>query len=118
MAFNQITGGGFQDSEGNLLAEGYVILQLNHDAFTDYTFATLVCAGQEIHYALDSSGNLNGNAWPNDQLVDVWTLDTDTYYMAKAFTADGQLAWGPNAIYILSTPSPFVITSVAPPNPA
>jgi hypothetical protein len=120
MAVNQITGGGFQDSEGNFLADGELVLMLNHDAYTDNTFTTLVCAGQALEYALDSNGNIAGtqNAWPNDQIIDVWSLDTDTYYMARAYNADGLLAWGPNVIYILSSPSPFILTAVAPINPA
>jgi hypothetical protein len=131
---NQITGGAFQDSEGNPLAYGTLVLTLNHDGFTDNTYSTLVCAGQGIEYPLDENGNIDGAkfAWPNDQLIDVWSgaqnaaasggavpagVNT-TYYTAKAFTADGQLAWGPNVIRIPSSPSPFVITSVAPINPA
>jgi hypothetical protein len=120
MAINQITGGGFQDSEGNPLAEGTLVLTLNRDAYTDNTFTTLVCAGQALEIALDENGNIAGAkyAWPNDQLIDVWTLAADTFYTAKAFTAEGQLAWGPNVMYIGSTPSPSVITSIAPINPS
>jgi len=55
--------------------------------------------------------------WPNDQLLDVWNLTTDTFYTLSAFTADGQLAWGPNVIYV-PTAEFFNITSVAPINPA
>lgn len=120
MAVNQITGGAFQDSEGNPLTEGTLVLTLNRDAYTDNTFSTLVCAGQSLEITLDANGNIASTegVWPNDQLLDVWSLTTDTYYTAKAITAEGQLAWGPNVIYILSTPSPFVITSIAPINPA
>jgi len=120
MAVNQITGGAFQDSEGNPLALGSLVLILNRDAYTDNTFATLVCAGEALEFALDADGNIAGtqSVWPNDQLLDVWNGTTDTYYTAKAVTAEGQLAWGPNVMYILSTPSPFVITSIAPMNPA
>lgn len=120
MAVNQITGGAFQDSEGNPLDAGTLVLTLNRDAYTDSTLTVLICAGQTLEIPLDANGNIDGTVkvWPNDQLLDVWNLTTDTYYTAKAVTADGQLAWGPNVIYILSTPSPFVITGIAPMNPA
>lgn len=121
MAVNQIIGGAFQDSEGNILAGGTLFLTLNRDAFTDNTLTTLVCAGQTLEYPLDDDGNILNvvYAWPNDQIIDVWTLASDTFYMARVESADGQLAWGPNALYILSTPSPFNLsTDVAPINPA
>lgn len=119
MAVNQITGGVFQDSEGNVLANGNLVLTLNRDAYTDNTFTTLVCAGQDLEYPLDINGSVAGtmSAWPNDQIFDVWTLEHDTFYMAKAYTVEGQLAWGPNAIYITGS-SPTSLSGIAPMNPA
>jgi len=119
MAVTIVTGGGFQDSEGNVLANGTLIWNLNRDAYTDNTFSTLVCAGEAIEWELDTNGNIPGTQtlWPNDQLLDVWTLAADTFYTLKAVSEDGQLAWGPNVIYV-PTEEYFVITSVAPINPA
>jgi hypothetical protein len=118
MAKIQVTGGAFQDSEGNALDAGTLFLRLNRDGYTDNTFATLVCAGQEVEYLLDSGGNISGTqyAWPNDQILDVWTLVPDTLYMARVENADGLLAWGPNAVYVVG--SSFSFTAVAPTNPA
>lgn len=74
MGVNQITGGAFQDSEGNPLTKGTLVLTLNHDGYADNTYSTLVCAGQAIEHPLDENGNIDGvkYAWPNDQLLDVW----------------------------------------------
>lgn len=125
MAVNELSGGSFQDSEGNRIAGGTLVLTLNRDSYTDDTYSTLVCAGQSFEYTLDDNGNVDAvfseppvGAWANDALIDVWTLATDTYYMAKVYTSEGQLAWGPNVLYVLSSPSPFVLTFVPPSNPA
>jgi len=119
MAVTIVVGGAFQDSEGNVLSDGTLSWVLNRDAYTDSSLATLVCAGQRIEWPLDVNGNIPGTQtlWPNDQLLDVWNLTTDTFYTLSAFTADGQLAWGPNVIYV-PTAEFFNITSVAPINPA
>jgi hypothetical protein len=116
-ATNTITGGGFQDSGGNALSGGALILQLSHDAYADDTYETIICGvGNDnqdffVSYILDENGNVpsGSQAWPNDLILDVWTLLPDTYYIASAYTAAGQLAWGPNAVYILSSPSPYNI---------
>lgn len=113
MAVNTISGGGFQDSGGNPLAGGELKLQLNHDAYADSTLATFISAGEIVSYILDDSGNVpNGSqAWPNDLILDIWNLLPDTFYIATAYSEDGQLAWGPNSVYILSTPSPYDLST-------
>jgi hypothetical protein len=117
LATNTITGGGFQDSGGNPLNGGQLRLQLSQDAWADNTFETLICGvgndNQDFYvaYVLDSSGNVpsGSKAWPNDTILNIWNNTSDTYYIASAYTESGQLAWGPNAVYILSTPSPYDI---------
>jgi hypothetical protein len=106
-----ITGGGFQDSEANALAGGTLELKLSHDAYTDDTNTVLICAGYTVSYILDINGSVpsGSTAWPNDLILDIWTGLADTYYEAKVITERGQLAWGPNAVKILSTPSPYDI---------
>lgn len=117
MATNTIEGGGFQDSGGNFLSGGQLRLQLSQDSWADDTFTTLICAvGNDnqdffVKYILDSSGNVpsGSKAWPNDTILDIWTELPDTYYIASVYTESGQLAWGPNAVYIKSTPTPYNI---------
>lgn len=97
-----ITGGGFQNSLGNPLADGYLIFQLSQDA----RVATnqQVVAGYKVTIPLDSSGNGSGSIWANDVLS-----PAGTFYNVSAYSAEGQLVWGPNPQQVLSTPSPFNI---------
>lgn len=103
---NQITGGSFEDSEGNPLASGYLIFELVSDGIVNTS--TKVCKGTSIKVPLDSSGNVVTSTvyslWPND----VMTPNT-TFYYVSAFTSKGQLVWGPYAQTIKSTPSPYNI---------
>lgn len=85
-----LTGGSFQDSEGNLLSLGYLIFRLSQDASVN---DSNICSGVEIRIALDSSANAVGGSsiWGNDVLAPV-----NTYYRVTGYTAKGQPAWGPN----------------------
>lgn len=108
---NQLTGGGFQDALGNLLANGYLELQLSQDAAT--SDGTQVAAGFTVRIELDASGNVVTDpvqsVWPNDVLT-----PASTFYNVSAFSEEGQLVWGPNAQQVLSTPSPFDIGAWVP----
>lgn len=103
---NQITGGGFQDALGNPLALGYLQFELSQDSQVNGT--TQIAAGYIVKINLDSSGNISTSpaqsVWPNDVISPV-----GTFYLVSAFSANGQLVWGPNAQQVLSTPSPFDI---------
>jgi hypothetical protein len=105
---NQIIGGGFIDSLGNPLANGYLILSLSQDGIVNGT--TQVCAGREIVVPLDSNGNVVTSPpyylWPNDVIT-----PSGTFYVVSAYTSKGQLVWGPNAQTVLKTPSPFDTTA-------
>jgi hypothetical protein len=104
-----ISGGSFQDSEGNLLSGGYLTFELNQEGVVNTS--TVVCAGRVITVPLDSFGNVfytsipphTGNTfmWANDE------LPAGSFYMVSAFTASGIRVWGPNPQRILSTPAPF-----------
>jgi hypothetical protein len=120
----QLTGGAFQDSEGNPLAFGTLYAKLNGDAYLvpqgtvgTATSSTLVCAGQQLEYTLDANGNVSVSPpqyiWPNDQLSLALPAAVLTarairpqisYYDLYVEDADGLLCWGPNAL-ILDTPS-------------
>lgn len=100
----QITGGSFQDSQGNLLVNGYLTFVLSQDAQANST--TNICAGREIKVLLNTSGSVatspSQSVWPNDALT-----PANTFYTVRGYTAAGQLVWGPNSQQVLSTPSPF-----------
>jgi hypothetical protein len=89
----QLIGGGFQDSEGNVLANGYLKMKLSQDG----TVAGVgsICSGIEITIALDADGNAVTSppqyAWANSNISPV-----NTFYRVTGYTAQGQPAWGPN----------------------
>jgi hypothetical protein len=100
-----LTGGGFQDSDGNPLAYGSLTAKLSADAYLEVTppattSSILVCAGQTLEYALDDEGNVSTSPpqyiWPNNLLTNALSLQV-SFYQLSAFSADGQLVWGPNA---------------------
>lgn len=106
---NQITGGAFQDSLGNLVANGYMTFELSQDVQVNSN--TQIGAGRITTITLDASGNVAGtqSVWPNDLL-----LPAGSFYLVSVYTAQGQLVWGPNAQQVLSTPSPFNIGAWVP----
>lgn len=86
-----LTGGNFQDSEGNVLANGYLEFVLSQDGAV--SGVGNICAGIAITITLDSTGNVAATQtiWGNDVI-----LPTNTFYRVTGFTAEGQPAWGPN----------------------
>ena len=103
----QIIGGNFQDCAGNPLANGYLLFLLSQDGLVNGS--SQVAAGREIKVILDSTGNVATSPaqylWPNDVIT-----PANTFYTVSAYTAAGQLVWGPNSQQVLSAPSPFDIT--------
>jgi hypothetical protein len=89
----QLIGGNFQDSEGNLLANGYLRFYLNQDETV--TGVAEVCSGIYVTILLNSSGSVITSPaqyiWGNDDMT-----PTNSYYRVEGYTASGQLAWGPN----------------------
>jgi len=108
---NQIVGGSFADSEGNLLANGYLLLQLNQDEVVNTS--TLICSGLVVKVPLDSNGNVVTSPahsfWPNDLIT-----PSGSFYTVSAYTKNGERVWGPNVQQILSSPSPFDIGAWVP----
>lgn len=108
---NQLTGGLFQDALGNPLANGYLELQLSQDSVTSDN--KQVAAGHVIRIDLDSDGSVSTSpeqfVWANDALV-----PANTFYNVSAFSAQGQLVWGPNSQQVLSSPSPFNVGAWVP----
>jgi hypothetical protein len=95
----QLTGGSFQDSEGNPLAFGHLKMHLSQDC----TVAGVgnICSGIDIWIDLDINGNAASSASPTpapDQYV--WSnlvmSPQNNFYKVTGYTASGQPAWGPN----------------------
>lgn len=105
-ALNQLSGGAFQTPVGNLLANGYLIMQLSQDARVNGT--TQVVSGYKVKINLDGSGNVvaspSQSVWPNDALT-----PAGTFYIVTGYSSNGLLVWGPNSQQVLSSPSPFNI---------
>ena len=108
---NQLTGGAFQDSEGNSLANGYLLFELNQDSTVNTNVQ--VCSGTTIKIPLDSNGNVvtspTYSLWPNDVIS-----PSGSFYTISAYAASGQKVWGPNPQSILSSPSPFNLGALIP----
>ena len=58
----QITGGAFQDFEGNVLANGYLTMQLSHDE-QEAVDPGEVVAGLILRVPLDANGNVAGTVY-------------------------------------------------------
>lgn len=75
-----ISGGGFQDCEGNPLALGAVGVALRQDVLVG---GVQLCAGIKATLNLDASGNVTGSP----------TLWGPVTYEITAYSAQGQQAW-------------------------
>ena len=80
-----ISGGAFQDSEGNPLANGTLMLKLSWDSTENLTTPNgTIYAGPRIKIALDASGNCPTTAiWSNAE------LEIPTYYSVNLFDVNG-----------------------------
>jgi hypothetical protein len=116
MAKVQLTGGAFQDSEGNVLNLGYLVMELSNDEQIPST--TQIGSGIKVTIELDANGNVFGTetldlpkqyVWPNDLLT-----PAGSYYRVTAYTAKGQIAWGPQDVQVLSAPDPFNVGAWVP----
>lgn len=100
----QLIGGVFQDSEGNPLANGYLLMDLSQDGFI--SGVGQICSGIELKIQLDANGSVVTNpvqsVWGNDQMAPV-----NSYYRVTGYTAQGQRAWGPNNQQVLGSGGTF-----------
>lgn len=111
---NQIIGGAFQDFEGNVLANGYITMELSHDEQESVDPGEVV-GGCNPRVPLDAKGNIAGTVlvWPNDQLN-----PANSYYTVNAYRRDGVRAWlAPQYQSVPSSPSPFNVGNWVPNNP-
>jgi len=104
---NNVTGGLWQDTEGNLLSNGYLLFELSQDCIVNGT--TMVCAGFVINVPLDINGSVvSSPLWPVDLLTPLYP-NLPLFYTVTAYSALGQKVWGPFPQSVLSTPSPYNI---------
>jgi hypothetical protein len=90
----QLINGAFQDSEGNVLANGYLNFDLNQDG--SVSGVGNIASRITIKILLDANGNVatspsNQYVWANDVI-----LPPNSFYKVTGYTAAGQPAWGPN----------------------
>lgn len=112
----QLIGGSFQDSEGAVLANGYLKMRLSQDCMVNNS---QVCSGVEITIQLDSNGNVastsstpaasNQFVWGNDQLAPI-----NSFYRVTGYKANGQPAWGPNNQQVIGNGGTFDVGTWVP----
>ena len=98
-SLTQLTGGNFTDSEGNVLANGYLTFQLSQDG--NVAGVGNLCSGVEVTIQLDSTGNVAGvSSTPSVPNQYIWAnaniSPINTFYKVTGYTAAGQKAWGRN----------------------
>jgi len=107
----QLTGGQFQDSEGNKLALGYLLMKLAMDA--NISGVGNIASGIEIRIQLDSNGSVVASpaqsVWGVDQMLPI-----NNYYRVTGYTAAGQPAWGPNNQQVIGNGGTFDVGTWVP----
>lgn len=104
----QLIGGKFQDSQGNILVNGYLEFQLNQDC--SVVGSGNIGSGVVIRIQLDSQGNAaSSTSTPAAANQFIWGTDVllpvNAYYRVTGFTAAGQPAWGPNNQQVTGGPT-------------
>jgi len=107
----QLTGGQFQDSEGNKLALGYLKMKLAMDA--NISGVGNIASGIEITIQLDANGSVvtspAQSVWGVDQM-----LPANNYYRVTGYTEAGQPAWGPNNQQVVGNGGTFDVGTWVP----
>ena len=102
----QLINGHWQDSEGNVLALGSLKMVLVQDEQLSSS-AGQICGGITLTILLDANGNVQGTSGDGFPTQSVWPTDQmnplGASYTVTAYSAAGELAWGPN--YNLLVPS-------------
>jgi len=106
----QLTGGNFQDSEGNVLANGYLTMYLSQDESVN---DSQVCSGIGLTIQLDANGNVVSSpaqsVWGNDQMS-----PANSFYTVTGYTASGQTALGPNNQQVIGNGGTFDVGTWVP----
>lgn len=84
----------FTDAEGNPLSNGYLLIRINTDAMSP---SGQICYQLQVRIPLDVNGEVSGSYlfWPNVSLNPL-----GSYYVLRAYAADGQLVLGPLTVII------------------
>jgi len=100
MARRQVISCPWQDEQGNVLALGTIVFEASGDALVTGTGE--LCAGIKGSLTLDNNGQVAASPaqymWPTDQMS-----PSNITYTVWVYSANGQIAWGPN--YGLTVPS-------------
>jgi hypothetical protein len=100
MAVRQVISCPWQDEQGNVLALGKIVFEASGDALVSGSGE--LCAGIKGSLNLDSNGQVAASPaqymWPTDQMA-----PSGITYTVWVYSAEGELAWGPN--YGLTVPS-------------
>lgn len=107
-----LTGGTFQDAMGNLLADGYLIMELSQDEQLSMSQGQAVGA-RKIKVMLGDDGNVlvspEQKVWPTDEMN-----PPNASYTVWGYTAEGQLVWGPNYGLLVPTGSTYNVDGWVP----
>jgi hypothetical protein len=107
MPTKSITGGGFQDAEGNAIVGGILTLQLSQDAVVVNT--GVVVRANRINLVTDASGNIPSTPiWFNDELS-----PTGTYYQVWVSDSAGQPIFSGQS-WIFAGSSPLNLNTMVP----
>jgi hypothetical protein len=100
MAVRQVISCPWQDEQGNALALGTIVFEASGDALVTGTGE--LCSGIKGSLNLDNTGSVAASPaqymWPTDQMS-----PSNITYTVWVYSANGELAWGPN--YGLTVPS-------------
>lgn len=108
----QLIGGHFQDAEGNVLNAGHLSMELVQDEQLSSNTGQ-VCGGIKITILLDSGGSVSTSpaqsVWPTDVMS-----PSGASYTVRGYTAQGELAWGPNYNLLVPTGATFDVDNWLP----
>jgi hypothetical protein len=112
-----LTGGRFQDSQGNPLSLGYLVFKLSHDsnvAVFGSPTGEQVVAGRNTKMYLNMNGSLNSgySIWANNILA-----PSGSFYGVRAFNSSGLEVWSSPQIFQLTYAPTLDIGSVQPVTP-
>lgn len=110
----QIIGGPFQDALGNALSNGYLLMQLQHDAVALNTGQ--IVGNVAVRIPLDNAGRIQGTVtgapvliWPNASL-----LPNNTQYKIWAYDANNRLVWDNPQVQTVGNTNPFNVNTWVP----